>query len=452
MTRRTRAVKRGGRRLLITGAEAVITSADGPVYAPGEVAVEDGRIVAVGQAGSTAASWRPHEVIRADGAVVIPGLVNAHTHSPMVLLRGYAEDMAFHPWLAAVQAMEENFLPEDIYWGAQLAIAEQFRFGVTTFAEMYFGMAGVARAVAETGARAVLSRGLIGVARNADAMLAEGLAFCREWQGAAEGRITTMMGPHAPYTCPPKYLERVVAAAAELGVGLHIHLSESRREQEEHLVQYGETPTATVARAGIFTRPVLIAHFVYATPADLELVAEARAGIAHCPTSNLKLANGVAPVVRWLSAGVAVGLGTDGAASNNDLDLWEEMRLASLLAKGTTGDPVALPAAAAFHLATAGGAAAVGLGEVTGRLAPGFAADLVLVDWTGPHLCPTHRYLSNLVFAAHGTDVRLTMVAGRVVYDRGAFPTLEIERVKAEVVRRAERLARSATPAGSGRE
>ncbi|MGE5554280.1 MAG: amidohydrolase [Betaproteobacteria bacterium] len=433
-----------GRRILIAGAEAVITGAEGPIYAPGEVAVEDGRIAAVGPSGSTPPDWQPDETIRAEGAVVTPGLVNAHTHLPMVLLRGYAEDMLFHPWLAAVQALEDAFQPGDIYWGTQLAVAELFRFGVTAFADMYFGIDELVRAVAETGARAVLSRGLVGVSSRADAMLAEGVAFCREWQGAAEGRITTMLAPHAPYTCPPPYLERVVAAAADLGVGIHIHLSESRREQEEHLAQYGETPTATVAKAGVFTHPTLIAHFVQATPADVELAAAHGAAVAHCPTSNLKLANGVAPVAQWLQAGLTVGLGTDGAASNNDLDLWEEMRLAPLLAKGTTGDPVALTAPTAFHLATAGGAAAVGLGGVTGRLWPGFAADLVLLDWGGPHLCPTYNYLSHLVYAVHGSDVRLTMVAGRVVYDRGSYLTLDFDRVRAEVVRRAARLALAA--------
>lgn len=443
---------KAGRRILITGAEAVVSGAGGPVYAPGEVAVEAGRIAAVGPAGAAAAGWRADEVIRAEGAVVIPGLVNAHVHTPMVLLRGYAEDLAFHPWLSAVQAMEDAFQPEDIYWATQLAIAEQFRFGVTTFAEMYFGMAAVARAVVETGARAVLARGLAGIAPNAEAALAEGTAFCREWQGAAEGRITTMMGPHAPYTCPPAYLERVVAAAAELNVGIHLHLSESRREQEEHLARYGETPTQTAARVGVFSRPALLAHFVHATPADLELVVEAKAALVHCPTSNLKLANGCAPLASWLAAKATVGLGTDGAASNNDLDLWEEMRFAALLAKGFTGDPTALAAPEAFHLATAGGAAAVGLGGTTGRLAPGLNADLVLVDWTGPHLCPTYNYLSHLVFAAHGGDVRLTMVGGQVVYDRGAYPTIDLELVRREVSGRAARLVRSVSGGRRGAE
>lgn len=440
--------RRAGHRLLVAGAEAVLTAADGPCYAPGEVAVEDGRIAAVGPAGSTPAEWRPDEVVDARGAVVIPGLVNAHTHSGMQMLRGYSEDLAFHPWLAKVQALEDSLTPEDIRWSALLALAEQFRFGVTAFADMHFEMDQVARAVAESGGRAVLSRGLVGVSDRADAMLDQGITLCRDWHGAAEGRITTMLAPHAPYTCPPAYVERVVAASAELGVGLHIHISESRREQEEHLAQYGETPTATMAKAGLFTRPTLIAHFVHGTPADVEAVAEGGAAIAHCPQSNLKLANGAAPLASWLSAGVTVGLGTDSVASNNNLNLWEELRLAPLLAKGITGDPTAVPAATAFHLATTGGAAAVGLGGVAGRLAPGYAADLVLVDWSGPHLCPTHDYLANLVFAALGSDVRLTMVAGRVVYDRGAFLTLDVERVKAEVDRRSDHLARIA--AGSG--
>lgn len=451
MVRRVREDK-GGRRILITGAEAVFTGAAGPVYSPGEIAVEGGRIAAVGPSGSVPAAWRPHEVIKAQGAVVIPGLVNAHVHTPMVLLRGYAEDMAFHPWLDAVLAMEDAFQPEDIYWATLLAVAEQFRFGVTTFGEMYFGIEGIARAVAESGARAVMSRGLAGSAPNGETALAEGIAFCREWQGAAGGRITTMMAPHAPYTCPFPYLERVVAASVDLGVGIHIHISESRREQEEHLAQYGETPTATCARAGIFTRPTVVAHFVHATPEDLQLIRAAGAALVHCPSSNLKLANGPAPVTAWLEAGVTVGLGTDGAASNNDLDLWEEMRLASLLAKGFTGDPRALPAATAFHLATAGGAAALGLAETTGRLAPGLAADLVLVDWTGPHLTPTYNYLSNLVFAAHGGDVRLTMVDGRVVYDRGEYPTIDLDRVRRELSGRASRLARSVSPGAGRRE
>lgn len=438
------------RRILIAGAEAVICGAQGPVYAPGEVVVQDGRILAVGEPGTTAGRFPPDEVIRAEGSVVIPGLVNAHTHSPMQILRGYAEDLAFHPWLAKVQGLEDLLTPEDIYWSAQLALAEQFRFGVTAFADMYFEMDQVGRAVAEAGGRAVLSRGLSGVSSRRDVMLEQGMDLCRQWHGAAEGRLTVMLAPHAPYTCPPAYVERVVAASAELGVGLHVHLSESRREQEEHLATYGETPTATMAKAGIFTRPTLIAHFVHATPADLELAVAAGAGIAHCPQSNLKLANGAAPLASWLAAGARVGLGTDSVASNNNLDLWEELRLAPLLAKGLSGDPTVVPAATAFHLATAGGAAAIGLGEVTGRLRPGYAADLVLVDWTSPHLCPTHDYLANLVFAAVGSDVRLTMVAGRVVYRDGEYPTLDLERIEAKVAKRAAHLAQAAIQAGRG--
>ncbi|MDI3279905.1 MAG: amidohydrolase [Bacillota bacterium] len=445
-------------RILITGGTVITADEEGRVFAPGDVAVDGEVIVYVGPplaregavedagaagpaSGTLPAGWRPERIIAAQGRLVLPGLINAHTHAAMTLLRGYAEDLPLMVWLQEkIFPAEARLTEEDIYWGTLLAQLEMIRSGTTAFADMYFGMAMVARAVEESGLRASLARGLIGISSEGERALEEAVSLVRSWHGAAGGRIRCLLGPHAPYTCPPAYLKKVMAEASKLGVGLHIHLAETREECEESRKSTGKSQIENLEELGFFELPVLAAHCVHLEPGDREILARRGVAVAHNPTSNLKLGNGIAPVAELLEAGVTVALGTDGAASNNDLDLFEELRLAALLQKGRTGDPAALPAAQAVSLATRMGAQALGLAGVVGELAPGRQADLILVRADSPRLTPVHDPLAAVVYAAHGDDVELTMVAGRVLYEGGRFLTLDEERIRREVERRAARL------------
>lgn len=423
-------------RIVIKGGAVVTLNEKNEVFDPGEVVVEEGRLVYVGPPRPEEGGEKEGRLIKARDMVIMPGLINAHTHAAMTLLRGYGEDLPLHEWLEKkIFPAEDRFTPEDVYWGSLLAIAEMIRSGTTCFADMYFFMDQVAEAVAGSGIRACLARGLVGVSPTAGKALAEARALVRDWQGV-EGRITTMLGPHAPYTCPEAFLKQVAEVAGELGVGLHIHVGETRREYEEHLALHGCTQVATLQRTGLLEHHVLLAHGVYLTDEDMVILAEASAAVAHNPTSNLKLGNGVARVKTMREKGLTVAIGTDGAASNNDLDMFEELRLTALLQKGTTGDTTLFPAAEVLAMATREGAKALGLGGVVGSLEPGLAADLILVDMAQPHLTPCHDVLANLVYAAHGGDVRMVMVGGRILYDHGEFLTLDEERIRFEVNRR----------------
>jgi 5-methylthioadenosine/S-adenosylhomocysteine deaminase len=304
---------------------------------------------------------------------------------------------------------------------------------------MYFHMDEVARAVEKAGMRASLSQGLIGLSPGAGEALSNSRRFIREWHGQAEGRITTMLGPHAPYTCPPDFLARVLDMADELKVGIHIHIAETRAEIEEIQQKYGKTPVALMEEVGLFNFPVLAAHCVHLTDEDIRILVARGAGIAHNPESNMKLASGIAPVTRLLAAGALVGLGTDGAASNNNLDMMEEMRSAALLQKVATMDPMALPAQDALAMATVNGARVLGLKDV-GPLKPGNKADIILVNLDRPHFYPRHNLMAHLVYAARASDVETVIIDGRLVMENREILTLDEERIYYEVQKRAEKL------------
>jgi 5-methylthioadenosine/S-adenosylhomocysteine deaminase len=289
----------------------------------------------------------------------------------------------------------------------------------------------------------VLCRGVIGFPAEAqDAKLAEAKAFARNWNGAAGGRIRTMMAPHAPYTCPPAYIERIVEAAHELDVPLHTHMSETVKEVEQNAADYGARPVEHLLRLGVFSRPCLVAHAVHLNDEEIAILAEHGVGVSHNPGSNLKLASGIARVRDMLKAGVTVSLGTDSSASNNNVDMFDEIRLAALLQKGATLDPTAVPAAEALAMATEYGAAAVWQSGVFGRLAPGMKADFIAVDIDQPHFYPHTDLVSHLVYSASGHDVTDVCVDGRWLMRNRQLLTLDEERIKHDAGRCFDRLLR----------
>ena len=331
---------------------------------------------------------------------------------------------------------------DDVYWGTQLALLEMIKSGTTTFADMYFFMEETAQAVQESGLRAVLARGLIGTTDKTGQSLKESEVFIHTWQGKAEGRITCFLGPHAPYTCPPDYLEKVMILADDLGVGLHIHLAETETEVKQIKADYGCRPIELMAKIGLFERrPILAAHCVHLSPQEIDLLVKYQVGIAHNPESNLKLASGIAPLVELLEKGANVGLGTDGAASNNNLDLLAEMRTCALLQKAISQDPTVIPAQQALKLATLGGAKALGFKNL-GALIPGYKADLILFDINKPHWKPLYNPVANLVYAAQASDVKTVIIDGKIVMRDGQVLTLDEEKILFEAEKRGQALIR----------
>lgn len=427
-------------KILITGALIVPVDEKRPPFFNGDLLVKDGVIAEVSEYPGRIEAAADVRVIDGSGLILMPGMVNTHGHAAMVLFRGFADDLPLKQWLEQkIWPLEEHLTADDIYWGAMLSIVEMLKGGTTTFADMYFFMNQVAEAVGESGMRAVLTRGLVGVGDNSAASLQEGEQFYRDWHGRGAGRISVTLGPHAPYTCPPDFLKKVLAAAERLQVPLQIHLAETAGEVEASRQEHGCSPIQLMDRLGLFEYRVTAAHCVHLDNEDIKLLAQKQVGVAHNPGSNLKLGSGVAPVSKLLEAGVTVGLGTDGAASNNNLDMFEEMRLAALLAKGIQQDPTLLPAEKALQMATADGAEALFL-EKLGRLKEGYKADIIGLRRDLPHLTPLHDPAAHLVYAAGAADVRLVMVDGEMLLENGEFLYLDEEKIKAEATRCAMRL------------
>jgi len=403
-------------------------------FVPGlDVLVKGSRIVAVGPDLGKAPGAKGADVIDASGHIVIPGLVNAHTHAAMTLLRSYADDLPLFEWLTQkIWPVEAKLTPEDVYWGTMLAIVEMVRAGVTTFGDMYFHMEEVARAVRESGVRACLAEGMFdGESWSRQFEAAKSLAA--DWHEAEDGRIRVMLGPHSPYATF-EGLKKVAKSARELGVGVHIHLSETAREVQESRAKHGLSPIQVAEREGLFEVPVLAAHCVHVDDADMEILRRYGVAVAHNPTSNMKLGSGRAPVQAMLERGIRVALATDGASSNNNLDLLEEARLAAYLAK-MAGDPSALPAPACLDMATRQGAKALGFRDV-GEIKPNFQADIVLVETSGPQWTPLHDPCANLIYSAASGDVSTVMVAGEIIMERRIFKTIDERRVLQEAARR----------------
>lgn len=396
----------------------------------GYVAVKDGKVAAVGQIQKEADLPPAREYLDAGGALVLPGLVNTHCHAPMVWFRGLADDLPLQDWLNhKIFPAEGGWLDrEKVYWGSLLAAAEMIRGGITTVADGYFYEAEVRRAFRDAGLRAMVAQGLVdfpfpGVPDPRD-NLAHAARFL-ETESEGSGLVTAAIFCHSPYTCGPETLQGTKALTRTRGVPWFIHLAETRREVAELKVQTGMSPATYLDSLGLLDELTVVVHGVWLEPADMEILARRGAKVSHCPESNLKLAAGVAPVPELLAQGVTVGLGTDGAASNNNLDIFGEMSLTARLHKVWQGDPTVLPAREVLALATREGAGVLGMGDRVGTLSPGKQADLIVVDVNQAHLTPLYDPYSHLIYAARSADVRHVMVAGRWLLKDRRLVTLD---------------------------
>ncbi|MBP2030471.1 5-methylthioadenosine/S-adenosylhomocysteine deaminase [Methanohalophilus levihalophilus] len=382
----------------------------------GEVAIDGNKIVYVGDSYEGSAE----NVIDAKGMVVMPGLVNTHTHAGMALLRGYADDLPLSSWLEDhIWPVEAKLTPEDLYIGTKLACLEMIKSGTTCFADMYIHMDNVAKAVEECGIRAALSYGMIdlGDKEKAEHELKEGKRFVCEFNGAADGRITAMYGPHAPHTCSRDFLIRVREQARKDNVKVHIHVLETEAELNQMKTQFGMCSVNMLDEAGFLDGDVLAAHCIWLSGGDMDILRDRCVNVSHNPVSNMKLASGIAPVPELLDRGVNVSLGTDGCASNNNLDMFEEMKMAALLHKVNSMDPTVVDARTVLEMATVNGAQALGI--QAGMLKEGNFADLIIVDMNQPHLTPLYDVASHLVYSARGSDVVTTIVNGQLLMKDG---------------------------------
>lgn len=380
------------------------------------------------------------EIIDGKGMLALPGLVNTHTHVAMTLFRSYADDLALMDWLQNMIWPAEAHLDDDIvYWGSMLAFAEMIRGGTTAFCDMYMFMDSCAQAAEAAGIRGNIARGLAGVTPNGMKALEENVELYRKWNNGADGRIRVMLGPHAPYTCPPDYLKKVRDTAEQYGIPIHIHLSETKGEVDTCREKFGVTPIALMNQIGLFDVPTLAAHCVHVTDEDIAIMAEHHVRVAHNPGSNLKLASGIAPVPAMRKAGIVVGLGTDGASSNNKLDMFAEMRLAALIHKAASLDPFAIKAEEALQMGTKDGAMCLGYDDL-GELKEGYLADLILVDRSGWHWKPRFNSISLAIYAGNSMDVDTVMVNGKVLMRHKELLTIDTEKLDYEVQRVTDKL------------
>lgn len=408
----------------------------------GHMVVQNDRISYIGE---EPPSPLPEGAKRIDGRglLFMPGLINTHGHAAMSLLRGYSDDQTLQVWLEKkMWPMEAKYVDQDTRYGTSLAVIEMLKSGTTTFVDMYDRMNTVAAVVEESGMRGVLTRGVIGLCPPdvQNAKLEEAKQFVRDWNGKADGRIAAMLSPHAPYTCPPDYIERIVEASHELDVPLHTHMSETAAEVQQNVADYGCRPVEHLDKLGFFSRPSFVAHAVHLTDEEISLLAERGAAVSHNPASNLKLASGVARVPELLKAGVTVSLGTDSAASNNNLDLFDEIRLAALIHKGVSGNPTVVPAWEALKMGTVYGARTVWQEDRIGMLKEGMKADFIAIDAEQPHFYPQTDFVSHLVYSGSGRDVKHVWVDGLQVIHNGSCLSMDEEKIRAEAQRCFERL------------
>lgn len=435
-------------------------SADNRKYFRGNIGIAGGRIVFAGAApeepeaftarygkrkGAAEHGGDTLQVIDGSRFIAMPGLINLHNHVSMSLMRSYADDMPLMRWLRErIWPFEAKLTGDDVYLGAQLGIAEMLLGGTTTFVDMYWMAERVAQAAKEAGIRAVVCPAFM------DSRLEESeretAALIEAFHGKDDGRITVRIAPHAPYTNAPETIRKVVELCRRYDVGVHIHLSETQEEVDIIRNTYGKTPTEYLEELGLFDLPTLAVHCVHLTDAEIDILHRRNVSIAHNPQSNMKLSSGIAPVAEMIARGLNVGIGTDGPSSNNDLDMWDEMRTASLLQKVATGDPCALPAYETLQMATVNGARAIGMEGELGVIRAGARADIILIDAEKPHLYPRHNLISNLVYCGKASDVDTVIVDGRILVQGRRLLHTDTGRLYRSAEARAEELAKEILP------
>jgi 5-methylthioadenosine/S-adenosylhomocysteine deaminase len=379
------------------------------------------------------------EKLDAQGLLAMPGLINTHAHTPMVYFRGLVEDVTVEEWFNDyIWPMESNLTEEDVYWGMLLGLAEMIECGVTTVADHYFFMDEEARAVKESGTRANLAWAVFG--HQGEEGLNRTVDFIKKWHGGADGRIITWLGPHAPYTTTPDFLRLVAQKARDLNVGTHIHVSETADQVKNSLRDHGMTPVKLLQQAGVLDHPTLLGHCSFATDEDLEILSRYPAGIAQAPRTYMKHGVGLAPVVKFLKKGIPVGLASDGAASNNTMDILEQMRIMVLSQRVSLRDPLALPQGELLDMAFHGGARVSGFGDSIGDLGEGKLADIALIRQDGLQNFPCFNPAVNLVFSVNSSQFDTVICNGRVLMHKRELKTIDKAKVKKEISNRLERL------------
>lgn len=415
--------------VLITHGKVITMDSALRVYDDGALAIRGDSIVAVGPASEVAVRYTASRTIDAHDELVMPGLINGHAHAAMSLFRGLADDLSLNDWLQKYifPAEARNVTPDFVEWGTRLGILEMIRGGITTYADMYYFEDNVARVTKEAGMRGVLGETFIDFPapdnKSVQQMLAYTENYIKHWQG--DPLITPAVAPHSIYTCSTKTLQSAAALAHKYHAPILIHLSEAPFEGDQSRAKYGLSPTAYLENIGVLGPDITAAHCVWVNAADMQLLASHDVGCVHNPSSNMKLASGASPVVDLIAAGVPVGLGTDGAASNNDLDMFEEMDLAAKLQKLARMDPRALPAEQVVAMATINGARALHMEKEIGSLEAGKKADVILIRTDAPHATPMYNVYSQLVYALQASDVDSVMIGGRVVMEHRRMLTLD---------------------------
>jgi 5-methylthioadenosine/S-adenosylhomocysteine deaminase len=436
--------------LIVRGGTVVTMDGERRVIEDGAVAVLGGRIVAVGKRADVERRFSAREVIDATGRVVMPGLVNGHTHVPMTLFRGLADDLDLNEWLTKYifPAEAKNVNEEFVRAGTRLGLAEMIRGGTTTYCDMYYFESAIAEETVRAGVRGVLGETVIDfpVADNKthEQAMAYAEKFVAKWKG--NKLITPAIAPHAPYTVSEDHLKEIRAFSQRTGAPVVIHVAETRKEVEDITRDHGASPVDYLARIGFLSDKVIAAHVVHVTDEEIGVLKRLGVGVVHNPQSNMKLASGVAPVPQFLKVDMALGLGTDGAASNNDLSMWEEMDTAAKLHKLTSGDPKVVTAIEALEMATIRGARALHMERETGSLEEGKRADLIVVDMDDLNQVPLYNVYSQLVYATKASDVRTVVVEGRILMRDRKLLTLDEETIKREARVWRERVSRSLAP------
>ncbi len=404
----------------------------------GCVIVQDDTILYAG-AEALAPQIKADRVIDAKGGIIAPGFVNTHTHVPMTMMRGYADDIALMDWLQNhIWPAEERLTDDAVYWGTMLACAELAAGGVTCFSDMYNFNAQIAKAADHAGLRALVAVAVLDIDGNGDARLKRAEEFFETVKGYE--RVNAAIGPHAEYTVSPNMFGKVRDLAAKLGSRIHVHISETQGEHQDSIARHGKTPIALLESLGVLEQPVMAAHCVWVSDDDIEIMARHNVSVMSCPGSNLKLGSGIPRVAHMLEKGVNVSCATDGAASNNNLSMMEEMTLTALLQKGINKNPSLIPANTALRLATINGAKALGMSNIIGSLEAGKQADLIIINTDGVRYCPRVNLLNHLVYSGCDADVSLTMVGGRILYENGAVTFGDIEEIKAKAAQYAAKL------------